>query len=278
MIFAKEKILRVDLHRMDAPPFPRPKGSLELLQRLGAPPSLRLLWRDFIEAEFESSQIAFLEVQVGYFIALRPYAEDPLQAEALYAPFEGWIEARRQERGYDLISLLRDHDDFYGPEGAGSWLGPWASMVEEALIDPLVIVDSQTFVAVLARLAAFFGLGVQRQGEEEELRICFCAGEMQITLDLGALLFRIVMEGRSFHRGILRYFQRELSALRAAAELLPALSRAGQRLRVHEGRYLEIIPPGAERGTRADLVEVATSHDYQQPEGMAQLLARFQAA
>jgi len=151
-------------------------------------------------------------------------------------------------------------------------------MVEEALIDPLVIVDSQTFVAVLARLAAFFGLGVQRQGEEEELRICFCAGEMQITLDLGALLFRIVMEGRSFHRGILRYFQRELSALRAAAELLPALSRAGQRLRVHEGRYLEIIPPGAERGTRADLVEVATSHDYQQPEGMAQLLARFQAA
>ena len=284
MVFGGDRVVRVEHHRMsrrgESEQVARPGDALQFMETFGAPLSVRTLWRDFIQRNVYADEIVCQPVHPGYCLALRPFTDDPHRAARMYEGFDGVMEGLREARAYDVVAFLREREEDDIPvdfsESYHAWLGGYAHEISEALIDPMVIADSETFVATLASQAAIYRLGVSRAGDDQNLFVRIGRGELRLNLNLGPIFFRIQHEGLSFHRGLRRHFRRELRALSQASDL-PAMLRArlpGRLVRVGEGGALEIRDRQGTATFKGDLVGVATAFDVRTESGLDALLRR----
>lgn len=295
LAFGGGRILRARYHRMEPDgstrPVPRPEDELSFADIFGAPFSVRGLWRDFIGRHLYADELTVHQVEPGYVIGLRPFADRPEEAARHFFGFSTWLHELRRMRPHDLqrralqydaVTFLRDReeDDIPVPfeESYHAWLAGYAHDIAEALIDPFIVADSDTFLHVLAAQAAAHGLRVTRKSDASTLFGRFSAPELEVDLNLAPVFFRVLHEGFSFERGLRRHFGRELAAMRAAAGLPAVLRRhlPGCAVEVRDGTELEVARPGAWR-FRDDLVYVATSFDYETPAGLSELIEHVSA-
>ena len=90
----------------------------------------------------------------------------------------------------------------------------------------MIVVDSNAFVTVLNELAFMYGLKAERDSGSDTLYVKLVGGEISVRLNLAPLLFRIIHEGYTFHRGLKRYLMDELRAVSITAEVIPLLRKA----------------------------------------------------
>lgn len=288
LTFGHDRVLRVDYLRMAADGMshrqvPRPRGELEILETFGAPLSLRALWPEFIEAHLEDRNFATIELQPGFILGLRPYTTDHREALGFYEGFERWLEALRRERPYDTVTFLRDREDDGIPipveESYHAWMPQHATDVTEALIDPFIVADSDTFLRVFDEVASRRGVRVQRDSDESTLFARLTSGEISARLNLGPRYFRLLHTGLPFYRGSMQLFGSEILALEAAGHL-PALLRErlpGYRVAVRNGLLLEVADRYGNIVLLEDVVRVATTHDLDSEAGWMAFVARLQA-
>jgi len=218
-------------------------------------------------------------VQAGYCIGTRPFTDDHRVAARQFEGFPDWLELMRAHRPYDAVTFLRDREEDQIPieyaESYHAWMPRYAHDVTEALIDPFIVADSDTFVATLARQAAFLGLQVRRESDEGTLFVRFWRdNDLDVRLNLGPFFFKILHEGRTFHRGLRLHFDRQLQALSSAAGLPDALRERlpDHRIEVLDGKLLQVGDSGGAVRFRDDLVHVATRFAYRTSQGMRDLL------
>ena len=142
---------------------PKPSDPLAFLETLGTPLSLRATWSAFLHREACASEVKTLAIQDGYFLALRPFAHSDAELGRMAQPFYDWIGELQEGGGYDVIGYFRDLDDdeLQISEDASyrTWLSGYADEIDRALIDPMIVVDSNAFVTVLNELAFMYGFG-----------------------------------------------------------------------------------------------------------------------
>ncbi|MBU0553739.1 hypothetical protein KKF91_00560 [Myxococcota bacterium] len=284
LIQGEGRVLRCDVYTVGLEGAPQRRFDVEdeaqLFEAIGAPFSLRGLWRRFIDRHHLDEALPFLKVQEGYYLGLRPYAETEVAADALFAQFEPWLEPRIGPERLDVITFLRDAEAqgvrIGEGEGYRAWLSSYAEDISDGALDPFLILNSGQLLSALGRLAARYGVRVE-PSTREGVWAWLASGELRVEANLTGLLFQIVHEGRGLYEGLRRGFKRELLAVVEAAGL-PAVLRAqlpDHEITIHDGHILEARRLDAARGARADLVELATSHDYHTAEGLAALLERL---
>lgn len=285
VLFGEGRILRLDYYRMDrdgsATAVSTPSDELAFLDTYEAPLSMRGLWNDFLSRHVNADELVTRMVQPGYIIGLRPFTEDDGEATAFYAGFEKWIERRRREHPYDTVTFFRDREDDAIPipeeESYHAWLPAFAPDITDALVDPFIVADSDSFIRVLDEMASQRGVRVARASGEETLFARFTAGEVEVRLNIGPRYFRTLHTGLTFHRGVITHFAKEILAIAAAGELAPMLrSRLpGMRVRVVEGKILEILDAHDRRLFCDDVIRVATSHPVQTQAGLEEVVRRI---
>ena len=282
LVFGAGRIVRIEHAVMDdrgnATAIERPQNEAECLEAYGVPLSLRALWREFIDRHLYDDVFQVRDVQAGYVVGTRPFTDDHRVAARQFEGFPAWLELIREHRPHDAVTFLRDREEDQIPiayeESYHAWLARYAHDIGAALIDPFIVADSDTFVATLARQAAFLGLQVRRDSNEGTLFVRFWKEhDLDMRLNLGPCFFKILHEGRTFHRGLRRHFDRELQALASAAGLPEALRTRlpAHRIEVVDGSQLQVGDGGGVR-YREDLVHVATRFDYRTTAGMSALL------
>ena len=285
ILFGEGRVLRMDYHCMEpdgrSAPVAAPADELAFLDAFEAPLSMRALWGDFLSRYLNADQFVTRQIQPGYIIGLRPFTEDEGEALQFYAGFEKWIEDRRRELPYDTVMFFRDREEEGIPipeaESYHAWLPAFAPDISDALLDPFIVADSESFVTVLDEFAARRGVRVVRASGEDTLFARFSAGEVEVRLNLGPRYFRILHSGQTFHRGVIHHFAKEILALRAAGQLAPVLRARlpGYRVRVREGKLLEILD-GRERLLFCDdVIRVATAHAVETEAGLEALVRRI---
>ncbi|MCA9539726.1 MAG: hypothetical protein KC620_12605, partial [Myxococcales bacterium] len=276
------RVLEMQLALMDrrgvATAIERPQDEVSVPAAFGAPLSLRAFWRAFISAHLYEDGLALHPVQPGYWLGLRPFTDDPRTAKAMFDAFGPWIEAlREREGGHDAVCFLADRDE----EGIEmpfddryeAWLGGFAGDIQQALLEPFVVADSDHFVRALAAEGRRQGLQVVRDSNDETLFVRFRGGALDLRLNLGPVFFRTLHAGFTFHRGLRRFFARELAALAEAARLVPALREMLPRhaIQVHRGQFVEVLDDAGHRCSLADMVRLATTYDVRTDAGRAGL-------
>lgn len=285
VLFGDSRILRMEYHRMDpdgtTTAVGTPADELSFLDSFQAPLSMRTLWADFLGQHLSADRLVTRQVQPGYIIGLRPFTEDEREAMAFYAGFEKWIERRRKELPYDTVTFFRDREEDGIPipeeESYHAWLPAYAPDIEEALVDPFIVADSTSFIRVLDEVAARRGVRVERASGEDTLFARFSAGEVEVRLNVGPRYFRILHSGQTFHRGVIEHFAKEILAIKAAGDLAPVLRARlpGLRVRVREGKILEILDAQGRRIFCDDAIRVATSHLVQTEAGLEEVVRRI---
>jgi len=246
---------------------PRPKDSIDFLHTVGTPLSLRAVWSSFVAKDAFASEIQTLSVQDGYFLAMRPFANSDADVGRMAQPFYEWISELQKDGGFDVIAYFRDLDDDQlniKPEASyRAWLDGYASEIDRALIDPMIIVDSNAFVSVLNELAFMYGLSAERDSGADTLYVKFSGGDISVRLNLAPLLFRIIHEGYTFHRGIKQYLMDELRAISVTAEVVPLLRRAvpAYDFKIQHGHYIEVLNSQGERVSAVDGIRLATTYE-----------------
>lgn len=256
-----------------------------VVEALGAPVSLRALWRAMVAENVYADAAVTRAVQPGYVIGVRPFCDDPVAAEAMLEPVGALIEGLQAEGGaWDVLCFLHERElhDIPVPfqESYHAWLGGYALEIGQGLVMPFMLADSGVFLAVLAEQAARHGLSVTRDSGEGTLFGRFRGGALDLRVALGPLFFRVLHGGETFHRGIARHFTRELRAMRAAAAL-PGEVRAllpGHAVQVRAGRYLEVLDRAGARVAFGDMVRLATHYDLTTEQGRAGLLGELGGA
>ena len=285
VLFGDRRILRLDYHRMDpdgaATPIATPADELAILDSFHAPLSMRALWHDFLARSISEDQLVTRVIQPGYIIGVRPFTDDEREATAFYAGFEKWIERRRRELPFDTVTFFRDReeDGIPVPSEASyhTWLPAFAPDIADALVDPFIVADSDTFIRVLDEIATRRGVRVARASGEDTLFARFYAGEVEVALNIAPRYFRILHSGLTFHRGVIMHFAKEILAIKAASDLAPMLRAKlpGLRVRVREGKILEILDAHDRRLFCDDVIRVATSHTIYTEAGLRDLIDRI---
>lgn len=283
LVFGGGRVVNAEHFVMDAEGtatrIDRPTTEAECAEVYGVPLSLRALWGEFIGAHFYDKAFQVHDVQAGYVIGTRPFTDDHRVAARQFEGFPDWLALMREERGYDAVTFLRDREADEIPiayeESYHAWLPRFAHDVTEALVDPFIVADSDTFIATLARQAAFLGLQIRRDSDPGTLFVRIWHDEdLDVRVNMGPVFFRILHEGRTFQRGLRRHFDRQLQALATAAGLPDALRARlpEHRVEVLDGKLLQVGDSAGAVRFRDDLVHLATRHDYRTTEGMAELL------
>jgi hypothetical protein len=129
---------------------------------------------------------------------------------------------------------------------------------------------------VLDEVASRRGVRVARASGEDTLFVTFTAGEVQVRLNIAPRYFRILHSGSTFHRGVIDHFAKEILAVKAAGDLAPVLRHRlhGYKVRVREGKLLEVLDAADRRLFCDDVVRVATGHAYHTVEGLEELVRR----
>jgi len=280
---AGSRIVDVQYHLMNesgiAQRVDRPDDLLVFAEKVGAPLSLRGLWGSFVAQNIYAESMVVRQIQEGYFIGLRPFADELAEAERLFEGFGPWIESMRETMRCDAIVFLNqpgeDGIQLDFTESYQTWLGGYAHEIAQSLIEPFVVADSDCFMDIIDDHARRYGLEIQRVGDDGGLCAQVQGAEFSLTLDLAPTLYRILHEGESFNRGIRRHLLNQIRACAAAAEVVPVLRAAlpDYRVRVVKGRYLELLDAGGHRTCFGDLVRIGTTHDMRTPDGYAALMA-----
>ena len=151
------------------------------------------------------------------------------------------------------MTYLRDREDDDIPipmtESYHVWLAAYATEITGTLLDPMIVVDSNSFLRALAGHAARYGLEVRRDSGPDELQVRFMSHDIDIRLNLGPVLFRIVHEGLTFERGIARHFIRELHALGLRSNSFRCCGHLCRvtEVFVHRGQFVEIATNEGQR-------------------------------
>lgn len=285
VLFGEGRILRMEYHRMDpdgtCTPVGTPADELAFFDTYQAPLSMRTLWSDFLARNLSADSLVTRQIQPGYIIGLRPFAEDESEAVAFYAGFEKWIERRRRELPYDTVTFFRDREEDGIPvpeaESYHAWLPAFAPDIADALVDPFIVADSDTFIRVLDEIATRRGVRVARASGEDTLFARFTAGEVEARLNVGPRYFRILHSGQTFHRGVITHFAKEILAIAAAGQLPPMLRARlpGLRVRVRDGKLLEIADALERRLFVDDVIRVATAHPVHTEAGLEEVVRRI---
>ena len=266
-----DRIVDVDYWLMDSDgesrQFEKPQDCMGFADEVGIPLCLRSLWRSFIMEHTYSAAISVYQVQPGYFIGLRPFAESDDDVDRMAQPFFQWIESMQAEGGYDVIAYLRDLEDDDLPityaDSYHTWLAGFASEIKRAAIDPFLFVDSDSFVQALDRHAGNYGLSAERDSDKDTLFVKISGGEIEARINVAPLLFRTIHEGLTFEQGIRSYFHEELKALSVTAEVVPLVRAAlpDYEVSVQRGHYIDVVDDEGESTGFADAVRIATAYD-----------------
>jgi len=289
LVFGRHRVVAVELHRValdgTSVSLPRPSGPLAFQEAFGAPLGLRALWRAFVGHNVYAGSMVVRAVEPGYVIGLRPFTDDPAEAEAMLAPFGGFIEAMRRGvegyAGWGAITFLyeREHQPIPVPfaESYHAWLGGYAAEIGEGLLEPFVVADADAFIDRLGQHAALYGLRVERASGQDALIVRFWSGPLDLRLDLGPVFFQILHRGLTFERGITALFLRELRAMGEAKSVARRVRTLLPRHRVNvvRGQFLELLDGAGERVAFADLVRLATHYDLDAADGRAELVAEL---
>lgn len=259
------------------------QGEVAFADAVGAPLGLRALWRGFIAQHVYDDEMVVRRVQPGYVMGLRPFTDLPQVAERMFGAFGPWIEGLQRSGRWDVVTFLRETEEgrVGYEESYRAWLGGYTHEIAEALLEPFVVADSDAFVAVLARQAARYDLGVERVSHDGALQIEFAAGAYRQTLDLAPTLYRIVHSGLTFDRGIVRYFRRALRAMAEAVRLpeivceVLAEVRPDHRVMIHQGRFIEVCDGAGRRLGYGDMVRLVTHYDLDDSMSRAELCAEL---
>jgi hypothetical protein len=83
--------------------------------------------------------------------------------------------------------------------------------------------------------------------------------------------------GATFPRGVIDHFAKEILAVKAAGDLPPVLRHRlrGYKVRVRDGKLLEVLDAVDRRLFCDDVVRVATAHAFHTIEGLEDLVRRM---
>ena len=214
-----------------------------------------------------------LAIQDGYFLALRPFANSDAEVGRMAQPFYDWIGELQEGGGYDVIAYFRDLDDdqLQISEDASyrTWLSGYSDEIDRALIDPMIVVDSNAFVTVLNELAVMYGLKAERDSGSDTLYVKLVGGEISVRLNLAPLLFRIIHEGYTFHRGLKRYLMDDYA--RSRSRRSHSASGPTDYL-FHVGHYIEVLDCTGRRVSAVDGIHLATTYEARDIQQFCQMV------
>lgn len=246
---------------------PRPENCIEFAESVGTPLNIRALWTTLIAQNVYAENIVVYPIQPGYFLGVRPFCDNDTRLAEMSEPFYGWINEIQSDGQFDVLAYFRDLEDekldIPHAESYHTWLAAYAGEVERALVDPFVFVDSNHFVEVLNQTVNMYGLSARRDSGEDTLFVVLTGGDVEVRLNIGPLLFRILHEGYTFHRGIKQHFMDEIRAVSATAEMVKLIRVAlpEHTVRIHRGHYLEIVNADGESHGIVDAIRAGTAYD-----------------
>jgi hypothetical protein len=243
-VFRNRRVNQTRLFLMD------PSGDVTALSREAVAPgvlpplSIRAAWRRLVADHIFDDSVASIEVEPGYEIGIRPYADTSWKIHGLNTNLETEVIAR-ESQGYDLFALLReiddlnldlDHNDLFL-----TWLGAYAADICEGGIEPFIFIKSSNFFDALAIEASRLGLTAERVGDASEVKVRFGCDGLSVEVNLAATLLKTIHSGLSFADGVIEYFGRELSGIRAGAEAIPLVRQALPMLSVSLKDGIELM-------------------------------------
>ncbi len=265
-IFRNRRVHHTQLFLMapsgDVTPLAREAISPGLLPPL----SIRAAWRRLVADHIFDDSVASLEVEDGYEIGIRPYADSPWKVHGLNTKLETTVAARETE-GFDLFALLREVDDLNlklpKTDLFLTWLGAYAADICEGGIEPFIFIKSEKFFDVLKVEALRLGLTAERVGDDSEVKVKLGCDGLFVEVNLAATLLKTIHAGLSFSDGILEFFGRELSGIRAGAEAVPLIREALPMLSVslENGTELLLVDDGGHRVSSVDAIAFATEYN-----------------
>ena len=262
--FHAGRVHRTAIHLMDV------QGQLEPvtlsdLNAEGSPPlSIRAAWRHLISTGLFSQECLTRQVAPGYVIGLRPYSDSPWVTHGLNLQLESFIEQHEAD-GFDVFSAMHDlealnlglsHADIYS-----NWLGAFAGDITCGTIEPFILVRSKEFIDALRTEANRLGLSVERVGKPVDLLVRFSNDDLHVEVNLARVLMRIIHTGLGFSEGIVEFFGRELSGIRAGAEAIPLMRSALPMLSlsIRDGIKLAMTDSEGRQISCLDVIQLATT-------------------
>ena len=264
--FRAGRVHRAALHLMDDQGNAE-RTSLAALSKENEPPlSVRAAWQTLVSRNLLANACSVEQVAPGYFIGLKPYADSTWSVHGLNQELEQ-IVAGFEADGFDVFTPLVDAQELeLGLSHADqylNWLGAYASDVTNRLIEPFALVRTREFMDALEAEADRLAIKVKRVGSRNDLMVCFSTEELHVELNLARLLMRIIHTGLCFEDGIVQFFGRELSGIRAGAEAIPLMRRSLPMLQMSmkDGVRLMLTDQTGRKVSCFDVIELATTFD-----------------
>jgi hypothetical protein len=268
-IFRNRRVHNTRLFLMDTSGAVTPVSREELAPGQLPPLSIRAAWRRLIADHIFSDSVASLEVESGYEIGVRPYADSAWDIHGLNTQLED-VVAQREAQGFDLFALLREVDelDLKIPkiDLFLTWLGAYAADIYEGGIEPFIFIRSDKFLSVLEVEANRLGLTTERVGSDAELKVILGRDGLFVEVNLAAVLLKTIHSGLSFSDGIIEFFGRELSGIRAGVEAIPLIREALPMLSVSvkNGTELFLTDQHGQHVSSVDAIAFATEYNLRQ--------------
>ena len=111
--------------------------------------------------------------------------------------------------------------------------------------------------------ASRLGLTAERVGDASEVKVRLGCDGLSIEVNLAATLLKTIHSGLSFSDGIIEYFGRELSGIRAGAEAVPLVRQALPMLSVSlkNGIELMLTDDGGQCVSSVNAIAFATEYN-----------------
>lgn len=284
-IFRNRRVHHTQLYLMEHSGAVTPLSREDLAPGQLPPLSIRAAWRRLIADHLFADSVASLEVEAGYEIGIRPYADSAWDIHGLNTQLEG-VVAERETDGFDLFALLREVDELNlnlpDIDLFLTWLGAYAADICEGGIEPFIFIRSDKFLAVLEVEATRLGLTVERVGTDSELKVMLGRDGLTVEVNLAATLLKTIHSGLSFSEGVIEHFGRELSGIRAGVEAIPLIREALPMLSVsvENGTELLLKDQRGERVSSVNAIAFATEYNLRQRDeftlGFQQLAPNYQ--
>jgi hypothetical protein len=221
--------------------------------------------------ELFAQTVSAFEVERGYEIGIRPYTDSTWHAHGLNTQLEELV-SEKEKSGYDVVTFLREIDEMdlglSHHDLCVTWLGAYAADIVQGGIEPFVLINSDQFISVFSHEAQRLGLNVERVGEPCELMVRLSHDGLFVVVSLAKTLLKTIHSGLSFADGVVAYFGRELSGIRAGAEAAKLVREALPMLEVQvkNGTTLLLSSPDGAAVCEFDAIAFGTEYDLRQPE------------
>ncbi|MBI4864954.1 MAG: hypothetical protein HY815_32550 [Candidatus Riflebacteria bacterium] len=253
----------LELARIDgkARSLPWPITAEAFQEQVGAPLSVRALWRSMLERHARGDHPVFRRVQDGYFLIVRPFIAKDEELERIKKETVTILNNLTSQVGALHVEALKDLEDQKRPftkDTYHDWLPDFALAIASGAVQPIAAVHPPTFVATFAREAR--ALGVEATiPSTRAVEVVLTRGPWRTKVNCVAALLRMVHQGQSFQQGaapLLEEVNRVVAMERVGGRIM-ALVRGKATTTVEDGSVL-VVTIGEGKSAKVQRLSLAS--------------------